>query len=261
MHLRSIVFLLLLLLGSCALKEESELVMPASPASLFVEGYLVPGKPIRLSLVHTSTFQEEMALQLVWNAEAELLLPDTAIQLQNIFYKEKGTGKLVNYASPFLMPALLPGDSVRLRIITGDKADTLYATTQPVEQVKITGWSFDGSQIRVSCENGAEPEDRFYSIYLEYEQEGKTKRKAEYYDHSLSGEGALTFRLEVPAGHQPYRVILYRVTPANYRFQRALQQASRANQDPFEPPVVLPTNVWGGQGMFTYSTQDTLIVH
>ncbi len=234
--------------------------MPFSPAKLFVEGYLVPGEPIRLSLIRTSTFQEDLALQLVWNAEAELLLPDTTIQLQNIFYKEKESGKLVNYASAYIMPAILPGDSVRLRIITGDKADTLYAATEPVEQVKIIGWAFDGTQIRVRCENGAEPRNRFYGIYLEYEQEGKTKRKAEYYDHSLSGEGELTFRLDVPATHYPYRVVLYRVTQANYYFQRALQQAARANEDPFEPPVVLPTNVRGGQGIFTYSTQDTLVI-
>ncbi len=251
---------MLLLLSSCSLKEESELVMPVSPAHLFVEAYLLPGEPLRLSLIRTSTFQEDLALKLVWNAEVELLLPDTTIQLQNIFYKEKGSGKLVNYASTYLMPVMLPGDSVRLRIINGDKADRLYAATEPVEQVKITGWSFDGTQIRVSCENGAEPRNRFYGIYLEYEQEGKTKRKTEYYDHSLSGEEELTFRLDVAAGQQPYRVVLYRVTQANYSFQRALQQASRSNVDPFEPPVVLPTNVRGGQGVFTYSTQDSLLI-
>ena len=260
MHFRPIAFLLFLLMTSCELKEDAELVMPVSPAKLFVEGYLMPGEPIRLSLIRTSSFQEDLSLQLVWNARVELMLPDTAIQLQNIFYKDKKSGKLINYASPYRLPAVLPGDSVRLRIITENSTDTLYAATEPVEQIKITGWTLSDTQIRWSFANGSEAKDRFYGVYLEYKLAGQTIRKSEYYDHSLSSEPELSMRLNVPNGNRPYRITLYRITPANYHFQRALQQASRSNIDPFEPPVMLPSNVQGGQGIFTYSTQDTLVI-
>ncbi|RAU81331.1 DUF4249 family protein [Pontibacter arcticus] len=260
MHIRPIALILFLLMTSCALKEEAELVMPASPARLFVEGYLVPGEPIRLSLIRTSSFQEDLSLQLVWNAHVELMLPDTVIRLQNIFYKDKVSGKMVNYASPYRLPAILPEDSVRLRIITVNNADTLYAATETVAPVVITDWVFNGTQIRLSFTNGPDARHRFYGVYLEYELAGQTIRKSEYYDYSLSSEPELSIRLDVPDGKQPYRIILYRITPDNYHFQRALQQASRSNVDPFEPPVVLPSNVQGGQGIFTYSTQDTLVI-
>jgi len=199
-------------------------------------------------------------MQLVWNAKVELLLADTTLTLQNIFYKDKASGKLINYANPYVLPAVLPEDSIRLRIITENEQDTLYAVTKPVAPVKITGWTLTGQQLVLSCTQGTATHNRYYGVYLEYEQDGENKRKVEYYDHARSDEPTLTFRLALPPGKRAYRVILYRITPANYHFQRAVQQASRSNVDPFEAPIVLPTNVQGGQGIFTYTTQDTLYI-
>lgn len=59
MHIRPLIYLLLLLLpAACALKEEAELVFPVSPEKLFVERYLSPGEPVRLSLIRSSSFQQ-----------------------------------------------------------------------------------------------------------------------------------------------------------------------------------------------------------
>lgn len=260
MYSRFIVYFLLIILSSCALKEESDLVMPTNKSKLFVECYTSPGSPIKVSLIRTSSFQEDLSVQLVWNAKAELILADTIITLQNIFYKDTESGKIINYASPYYLPAMVPGESIRLRIITNDEKDTLYATTEFVEPIKIVDWSRDGQHIIIRCSNGSNAINRFYGVYLEYEYEGNIIRKTEYYDYSLTNEKELTFRLNIPAEGYPYRIILYRIAPANYRFQLALQKAGHSNVDPFEAPVILPTNIQGGQGIFTYSTQDTLIL-
>jgi hypothetical protein len=246
--------------SSCTLKEEADLVFPESPGRFFTESYLSAGEPVKLCLLRGSSFQKDLSLQLVWYAKAELLLPDTTITLQNILFKDSESGKLVNYVSTFLLPPLLPEDSLRLRIISEDKADTLYAATELVQPIEITDWSLNDRQIMISCANGTSMRNRFYGVYLEYEREGSIIRKSEFYDYSRTEDSRLTFRLDIPSGDRSYRIILYRITPANYRFQRAIQQASRSNVDPFEAPVVLPTNIRGGQGIFTYSTADTLLI-
>jgi Domain of unknown function (DUF4249) len=254
-----VLLAMLLPLGTaCTLKEEAELVFPNRPGKLFVEGYLAAGQPIKLTFIRSSTFQQDLSVQLIWNAQAELLLPDTVLALQNLFYKEKESGKAFNYVHPYQLPAGLTGDSLRLRLITADKMDTLYAATALVEPVRISGWQVREKQITVSCGHAAMPQNRYYGIYLEYQVAGNTSRSTQYYDFAHITDPQIDFVLDVPAGKRPYRIILYRITPANYHFQRALSQAHRSNIDPFEAPVVLPSNIRGGQGIFTYSTADTL---
>ncbi|WP_025608552.1 DUF4249 family protein [Pontibacter actiniarum] len=235
-------------------------MMPSSPDKLFVEGYLSPGVPIQLSLIRSSSLRESLSVQLVWNAKAELVLADTAVVLQNILYRGKESIRLINYVNTYRLPTELSGDSLRLRIVTEGGGDTLYAATPLVEQVRIDGWELKEKMISVSCPNSAKEDGRYYGVYLEYELEGEVKRKSEYYDYSSVQDKQLTFQLDVPSGKRAYRLILYRITAANYSFQRTLQQASRASVDPFEPPVALPTNVQGGQGIFTYITADTLYI-
>ena len=264
MDFRSVKNILLVLLlafsAACTLKEEAGLVLPRHPGKLFVEGYLSPGAPIQLTFIRSSTFQQNLSLQLIWNAQAELMLPDTTLPLQNLFYKDKESGKILNYVNPYRLPAGLALDSLRLRLITDDKADTLYGTTALVEPVKISSWQARDQQIRVSCAQATTPENRYYGLYSEYQVAGNIIRKSQYYDYSHHSDPQISFLLDVPAGERSYRIILYRITPQNYHFQRALSQAARSNIDPFEAPVALPTNIRGGQGFFTYSTTDTLLL-
>lgn len=210
--------------------------------------------------MRSSNFQEDLSLQLIWNAKAELILPDTIIKLQNIFYKDSKSGKLVNYVSPFRIPYLMMADSIRLRIVTENKADTLRAVTELTTPVKISSFQLDEQKILVHSTNGSLPENRYYGIYLEYTINEEVIRKSEYYDYSRVTDQELSFQLNIPPGRRSYRVILYHITAANYEFQRALQKASRSNVDPFEAPIILPGTIKGGQGIFTYTTADTLFI-
>lgn len=250
--------LLLLLASSCALKEEAALVLPQGKQSYFLEAYLSPGAPATVCLSRTNSFQEDISLRLVWYAIGILSTPDTTLPLNNIFYRDSKNGKLINYANPHL---LSPGnglDSIRIQIISESGKDTLYAATEVVEAIEIKRWNLQDRQLQLFCNNGSGPANRYYCVFVEGKKEGKTFRKSVYYDHRAISDPVLNLTVQLLASEQVKKIILYRITAANYGFQMALQQASRSNIDPFEPPVGLPTNIRGGQGIFTYCTTDTL---
>jgi hypothetical protein len=72
-------------LAACTLKEEAELVLPRQEGRLFLEGYLSPGAPIKLTLIRSSDLQQDLSLQLIWNARAELVLPTNIRGGQGVF--------------------------------------------------------------------------------------------------------------------------------------------------------------------------------
>ena len=253
-----VVALLLLLASACSLKEEASLVLPQGKDSYFVEAYLAPGAPVGVSLTRTNNFQDDLSLRLVWYASASLSTTDTVISLSNMFFRNSSSGKLLNYVNPYIIPSGAAEDSIRIQIISESGGDTLYAATERVEPIKIKQWTLQNQVLQVSCNNGTSPANRYYSLFVESIKENKTMRKLIYYDYSHVEVPDLSISIQVSADEQLRRVIFYRITSANYQFQVALQQASRSNVDPFEPPVRLPTNIRGGEGIFTYCTADTL---
>ncbi|WP_224996065.1 DUF4249 family protein [Cesiribacter sp. SM1] len=257
--INALTSLLLVFLSSCTLQEEAALVLPQGKDSYFVEAYLTPDAPLRLSLSRTNNFQDDLSLRLVWYASAFVSTPDTSMQLSNFFYRDAKGGKLFNYANAYKLPHnMSSGDSISIRIISESLQDTLYAATAVVAPVQIEEWKLQNNLLQLWCNNGADAANRYFAVYVESSKGDAELRKTYYYNYTSIADEQLSISLQLNEEEQLNKVILYRITEANYHFQLALQQASKSNIDPFEPPVALPSNIRGGQGIFTYCTTDTL---
>ena len=252
--------LLSALFWACTLNDEAVMELPAPEESYFVEAYLAPGAPVRLAFMKTNSFQEDVALKLVEGARVELLLPEKELLLKNTVFADPKTGKLMNYNSSKALPRTMLTDSIRLRITTASGAETLYAATELVEPISINQWSLQEQRLKISFNNGSTLSNRYYSVYIQSIRGDEGIIRTLHYDYTRVNDEELTISIVIPEGEKPKRVILYRLTRENYDFQLALKKAIQANTDPFEAPQVVPTNIRGGQGLFTYFTADTLLI-
>lgn len=249
-----------LLLSACMLDDDAVLEFAQVQEMPFVECYLVPGAPVKLSLFRTNSLREDISLQLISGAKVAVELPATTLLLQNKVHADSRSGKLYNYLTDTPLPKALTTDSIRLKITTAAGDTTLYAATALVEPLTIKQWSFQEQRLQLSCNNGSNKQNRYYSLFLKTLRGKEAVIRNMQYDYTSVAEPYISISVIIPADEKPRQVILYRITEENYHFQVALKKAVRTNTDPFEAPQLITGNIKGGGGMFTYFTADTLVV-
>jgi len=251
--------IVLLFLGSCILKEDANLVLPKEEQKVYVEAYLAKGQPITVSLFESNSLDAALSVKLLWNAEPTVTFQDTSIQLLNLFYYDPTSGKIINYANPYLVKHQQDSIFLSITLPNGKKINSM---TEVVEPIEIVDYKIEQGTISITCNQGKNNKNPFYGFFLQQFSKTDTIINMSYFNYS-SQEALNQVILQQKLGSDMDSIvaIAYRMNALNYDFQTKLKQASAANIDPYQSPVKLPSNINGGAGIFTFYSSDTLRIN
>ena len=245
--------------ASCTLNNKADLTFPTSSKNLMMECYLTPGKNFELRLMESNSFQEDLVLQLTWNAHVTISSEDNDIKLLNILNPNTHTKYIFNYGSPQVVPQTTNSNySIQIETEDGEK---LQATTSTVEFVPIKQIRQKINEIYISFHVPKNTPEKFFTIIAEGKFKDENQTIVEDFDGSNWEEEDITVSLKGNFDDwESIKVKLLHITSQYYDFKKSIAGAYSANIDPFTVPTEMDSNVSGGLGIFTYYTVDSLII-
>ncbi|WP_205502007.1 DUF4249 domain-containing protein [Rufibacter psychrotolerans] len=270
---RSLSLLLLLGTGlsSCDMEQEIEVPLPDLPPQLVVECYLEDGKPFRLSLSESSGYFAPPEAPLVKGATVTITKNNEApIVLRDTLLVDEENEKVYTHFNRRLVTSK-PGDVFTL-VITDTQGRRLTGTTKVLTVVPLdsVGYKFNDKPeqsqeayllARWKDEAGV---NNFYRL-LAHKKDSTgidSQLDAEVNDRLRDGQKITyntTYRFD---RHDTLTVKLFHVDEIYYDFISSVEDARRANGNPFAQPVSIRSTVAGGFGVFThlnYSAKELII--
>lgn len=259
----SLRFLNLLLIciffTACALNNDADIEFTRTEQNLMMECYLTPGNNFEMRLMETNSFNEDLVLQLVWNADVIVYSKDKKRRLLNILNSNNNTNYVFNYG----VSELVSDDSSEeysISIIT-EKGKHLTANTHVVEFIPIKEVTEDKNEIKVSFNIPINPKEKYFSIIAEGEDDKEDRLIIEDFDASLWTDDEVIVSLRGDFYNwKTLKIKLQHITSDYYVFKKSTDDAYSANIDPFTVPTKVVSNVNGGIGIFTYFTIDSLVL-
>lgn len=255
--MKHLIFLFILLsafLFSCIENKELSFNGLHTEPGYFVECYLIPGEDYRLSATKLQPLHEDYILD--YSLEFDVKI-DTLSLKQGLF-KQNGTYYLYNYGHPY---RFIPRNQTlaKLHVITPDN-DTITASTTIPEQVHICNALLQNNEVKFDFVLSAESWHNFYMININAQHTDTLIRKNRFLDYSDKNfEDTVSFKYDVvPNGNlEKLKVVLRRMTQANYEYQISMQNAKDANRDNLVLPSPLAGNLKNATGIFTCFTCDS----
>lgn len=268
---------LIALFMNCNLEQEIEIELPEYERRFVVEAYLEPGQPLRLLLSRSAPFFEPFPLfegqfienTLIRDAEVRIHYKDSTFLLINRLTFDENKRKIYNYQHPFVVPEDYehPFD---LSITTRD-GDRIRASTRllppvPIDSLVVEFKEQDSLARILTYLTDPSNETNYYRRLL---HKGDLLNPPEQ-DFTLSdqvAENTLLFGtgFEYAPGDTLISTV-YHLDPAYYDFIRSVQNADRANGNPFAQPSPVISNVESSDdraiGIFTglSFSRETIIV-
>src|SRR5690349_20175901 len=134
-------WVLLALLTSCDLQKDIDINLPAYQSQMVVECYLEPGKPVRLSLVESSSYLAKPDIVIIQDAEVIIARNGVPQTLTYGVGMDKTTRKFYTHTNNEALQAN-PGDVFTLTI-TDPKGRKLTGSTTILPPVKIDTVEFN----------------------------------------------------------------------------------------------------------------------
>ena len=260
----------LLLLVGCNLEKSFKIELPPYQPKLVVECYLEHGKPYRLALTESVPYTSPAALPPLVN-DALVVITHNGIRDTIRFGLSIDTlaGKVFNYTSPKIVDATTGGE-YELEIIDRKKNRRVVGKANFLPKPTITKIE-TRQQIR---SNG----DTTYYVLTEFPDNDLTQPN--YYrmlvnkdsltsspdpDISFEDRFADNGRIIIGSGFDFKRkdslyVTIYHNTKPYYDFIESLEDAVRANGNPFAQPGGVKSTVQGGLGVFACLAYDRRFV-
>nr|WP_320117686.1 DUF4249 domain-containing protein [uncultured Marinifilum sp.] len=254
-----LLILMVLSFSACALNNDADIEFPDAEKKLMMECYLTPGKNFELRLMESNSFEEDLVLQLAWNADVRISSDDSEIKLLNILNSNRNTNYVYNYGISKLVPDNYSGN-YSLDIIT-EQGERVSATTSAVEFIPIKEVHEEGNEVKLSFCIPENTKEKYFSIIAEGEYDEEKKLIIEDFDGSnwTSQDVELSLRGNFQ-DWQNLKVKLLHITSHYFEFKKSINEAHDANIDPFTVPTEVSSNVEGGYGIFTYFTIDSLVI-
>lgn len=253
------LLLICTLCSSCALNNDTDIEFPGVEKNVFLECYLTPGKNFELRLMENNSFNENLVLQLVWNADVLISSELTERKLLNILNSNKNTSYVFNYGISELVPNNYSGE-YSIDILT-DNGIHLTAKTFVVEFVPIKNIKEAQNEVIVSFNVPRNMKEKFFSIIAEGKDDKEDRLIIEDFDGSLWSNEEVSVSLKGDFYNwKSLKIKLQHITSDYYEFKKSIDDAYSANIDPFTVPTKMVSNVNGGIGIFTYYTIDSLVL-
>ncbi|MCT4604427.1 MAG: DUF4249 domain-containing protein [Marinifilum sp.] len=245
--------------SGCVLNNDADIEFPEIEQKLMMECYLTPGKNFEMRLMEANSFQDDLVLQLTWNADAFIKSNDQEVELLNILNANNTTNYVFNYGTSDIVPADYLGNYTIQ--VTTKNGEHIRATTPTVEFIPIKEAKEIRNEVCVSFNVPLNTKQKYFTIIAEGESDKERKLIIENFDGSLWAEEEIIVSLRGDfETWKNLKIKLLHITSDYYEFRESVDDAYSANIDPFTVPTKIDSNVDGGIGIFTFYTIDSLIL-
>ncbi|WP_188686765.1 DUF4249 domain-containing protein [Rufibacter glacialis] len=258
-------------LASCDMEQEIEVKLPKLPPQLVVECYLVNNEPMKLALSESAGYFDApeaiivkgATVTITKNNEAPVVLRDT------VLVDQENQKVYTHYNRRRVRTA--PGDVFKL-LITDTQGRRLTGTTTVLPPVPIdsVGWKFNSkpeqsqeAYLLVRWQDDAASKNFYRLLVHKADTSGiDSQLDAEVDDQLRNGKKityTTTYRFQ---RNDTLTIKLFHLDESYYEFISSIEDARRANGNPFAQPVTIKSTVAGGFGVFThlnFQTKEVII--
>jgi len=278
--MRSTYLYILLVIGipvlvySCNLEKEVDIVLPDYEKQIVVECYLEPGEPFRLLLTNSNAYFDKFDVDDLQNyiqglleqeATVEISYSDQVEVLENNALFNPLTRKVFNYTSIEVVP-YLPNEEFNLSITSKDgesiTARTIMLENIPIDSIVI---EYDEDSMARALTWFTDPvdEENFYRRMLHENTVLDTASQDFILSDDFANEGTIVFGtgFDYSPGDTVINT-LYHLNPEHYDYLESVINSAGANGNPFAQPGAIISNVEGSNsplGIFTSLSHDQVI--
>lgn len=248
-----------LLLSSCNLEKDIEVMLPPYESQMVVECYLQNGQPFRLTLVESNGYLDKPELLLITDATVVIAHQGVADTLKFNPFQDKATGKYYTHASGSIMHGQ-PGDAFTLTI-TDPKGRKLIGSTTVLPVVKMDTVEFrlndkEKAFVLARFQDDAQTTN-FYRFVVHKDSLQKNAEVAYASPDKLNNGQPFAFGTGYDfAKGDTVIVTLYHINQDYFDFLETVEAARDANGNPFAQPARVKSTVQGGLGIFTHLAFD-----
>ena len=245
--------------SGCVLNNDANIEFPGIEQKLMMECYLTPGRNFEMRLMEANSFQDDLVLQLAWNADIFIKSDDKEIGLLNILNVNDATNYVFNYGVPDIVPDDYKG-MYTIEVAT-ESGEQITASASALKFIPIGNVQEVENEIRVKFKVPLDTKEKFFSIIAEGIAGDEIKIIIEDFDGSFWAEEEITLSLRGDFENwESLKVKLMHISSDYYQFRESVDNAHSANIDPFTVPTQIKSNVNGGIGIFTFYTIDALVI-
>ncbi|MDX5421445.1 MAG: DUF4249 domain-containing protein [Hymenobacteraceae bacterium] len=250
---------LLLLLAGCDLQKDIDVALPEHEPQLVVECYLELGKPLRMSVLESSGYFDEILPPLVPDAEVFITHNGRRIKLKYKPVLITQTNRFYTHTSHEIMNGK-PGDIFGLEVqdSRGRKV-TAFTTVLPRVPIDTIEWRFnDEGKALLLTTYQDDPDTRNFYRYMTHRDslEKGSERSFISSDNLTNGKRVSygsAYDYEVG---DTLIISLFHIEKQYYDFLGSVSDAKNANGNPFAQPSRIKSAVQGGIGIFTNLAYD-----
>ncbi|WP_347158537.1 DUF4249 domain-containing protein [Pontibacter chitinilyticus] len=254
---------LLALLYSCDMQQDVEVDLPSYTPQLVVECYLEPGKPMRMTVLESSSYFEAPQPGIVADAKVHIMHQGHTSELLYKPTYDEQTGRLYTHVSSDIMEGK-PGDVYYLEV-TDDLGRKVTGTTTILPQVPIDTieWNFndkDEAYLYTSFQDNAVTED-YYRYFVHQDSLHTDPKQISLVSDKLTNGNRTVFNSAYNYGWGDVLIVtLFHVEKQYYDYLLSTSNARNANGNPFAQPAQIKSSVQGGIGIFTNLAFDRKVV-
>jgi hypothetical protein len=256
--------LLLLTAAGCNLQKDIDVQLPAVPAELVTECYLIPGEVPHLTVTESVPYLSAPEPAVPTDVTVVLTLPSG--QKQTLAFRpgqDKLTGKLYTHIGPRALVAK-PGDTFTLDVRDTKGRHVTGTATMPTRvPLDTLEWKFNDktgeerkAYLLARFQDPAATAD-FYRLQIHKDSISKDSERDFTLDDRLTNGQLMTlgtsYRFRT---NDTLLVTLYHIDQPYYQFLQSVNDARNANGNPFAQPAAIRSTVQGGVGVFTILSED-----
>lgn len=268
MHIRLLIGLIIILclLVSCTLEKEIEVKLPPYERKLVVECYLEENQPVKLLLTETTSYFDSLKDPSVNHAEVSIFTNGQTTPVPFDPVIDPQFVKYYNYRN--LVPLELQSGQEFTLTVKDAKGRMISAKTKALPKPIIDSASYnvrmpDSAANLIVWIKDDPAVNNFYRIIVNKDSlNSSSSLDFEFTDNQLNGRTfpvGTGFRFRVG---ENLIIRLFNIEQQYYNYLETIDDAERANGNPFAQPASIISAVDGGFGIFTtlnYTTKELLI--
>ncbi|MCF8223109.1 MAG: DUF4249 domain-containing protein [Bacteroidales bacterium] len=241
---------------SCELDNSLEKDLPEGENIPMLEAYLVEGEKMEILFFSSTTMQEPVRINMIWNSSAYIISGVDSIKLRNLVKADYNTGFLYNYISDSIVN---PGEGEYSVYIEKEGYKPVKASSRLPGEVIISGLEYDNEMLTVRTANLRDDCVNYYLLRMTGFSDGTLNAVEQaLIDMHEKPEGNVSISYPFTGdGNDSTRVDLYRIDSTAYDYHRSIINALGANRDAFTTPSPFRGNVENAWGIFTCTTKDS----
>jgi len=248
--------LILVLALVCACNQTIKLDLPTHNSQLVVEFYLENAMPLRCLLQESVSFTAPPQNPLIQGATVIVSYNGTSDTLKYGIAIDTLTQKIYNYTAKKILIAQ-PNTTYNLsirdtkgRVLTGS---THFISPVPIEKFDYVFNPKDSVSVGIFFRDPANVDNFYRAIAYKQKPRIQINERADIQlaDLTFSGQLFGFYTDYVFTKKDTIAMRLYSLLPEHYTYAESIEDAARANLNPFAQPATLRSNVKGGLGIFT----------